>query len=158
MEKTPLLMQIIEQLEAELANAKQAAEQARLAAIDDQSVAETQYDTLAIEAGFLAHGQSQRVEQLSQSITLINELIKQNSLHQHVAIGSLVVLIDEQETLHYFFIAPVGGGINCQHQGKVITVITPQAPLGRLLMGKSRDDEVVLQTSTTKSYIIEEIY
>ena len=68
-EKQSLINTIIEQLEAELENALQSAETARLAAIDDQSVAETQYDTLGLEASYLAHGQSERAANL---ITQIN--------------------------------------------------------------------------------------
>jgi len=66
--KAEVISKILTYLQNELASLSTAAKNAHLAAIDDQSVAETQYDTLAIEASYLAEGQSRRVEALKKSI------------------------------------------------------------------------------------------
>ncbi len=55
-------------LKSKIAEAEEAAMNAHHAAIDDQSVAETQYDTLAIEAGYLAEGQSRRIQMLKEEL------------------------------------------------------------------------------------------
>ena len=159
MNKVPILMNIKTQLSAELENATHAAEQARLAATDDQSVAETQYDTLAIEASFLAHGQSQRAEQLIQAIAIIEKLMLQNECHRYIKAGSLVVLSNEQHKTQYFFIAPVGGGMTCVEGGNTIKVITPSSPLGEAMLGKEIDDDVQLKLGhKDMEYVIDELY
>lgn len=158
MNKVPIIRQILKNLDTELANAKEAAEQARLAATDEQSVAETQYDTLAIEAGFLAHGQSQRADELIIAIESIEKLAKQDIKTDSISLGNIVTLLDENDITHHFYMAPVAGGMTLKLEGLVVTVITPKAPLGQLLLSKHRDDEVVLTVAnTTKEYIVEAI-
>jgi hypothetical protein len=48
---------------------------------------------------------------------------------------------------------PVGGGLSLSAAGKTILVVTPQAPLGRALVGKSIGDECI----ANKTYEIQEI-
>ena len=66
--KQALVELIISDLQQALNQAISAANEAHAAAVDDQSVAETQYDTLAIEASYLAEGQSKRVQELQKAI------------------------------------------------------------------------------------------
>lgn len=86
MDKLQLISKIIKHLEKELKNAILAANNARDAAVNDESVAETQYDTIAIEAGYLAQGQSKRVDEFETAIKAFHILKTQ----KHV--------IDEFET------------------------------------------------------------
>lgn len=58
MDKQQLLVQISTRLQADLEVNMEAANEAREAAIHDESVPETQYDTIGLEASYLAHGQS----------------------------------------------------------------------------------------------------
>lgn len=62
MNKQMLLDDIQEKLKLTLQAATEAAMRAYNTATDDENVAENQYDTLALEASYLAHGQAQRVE------------------------------------------------------------------------------------------------
>ncbi len=61
---------IIQQLEQELATAIKASQQAHSGATHSENTADNKYDTLALEAAYLAHGQSVRIEELQQSINL----------------------------------------------------------------------------------------
>ena len=72
MDKEKIIQDILNYLRQELSIIQEAANNAHLAATDDQSVAETQYDTLAIEASYLAEGQSRRVDELKLSINGLN--------------------------------------------------------------------------------------
>ena len=143
MNKKQIICDILAHLERELLAIKNAANNAHLAATDDQSVAETQYDTLAIEASYLAEGQSRRVEEIKASITLFEHLSKQalDELSQ-VSIGALVKLEKDQSNNTWFFIGPASGGLRCEIEGQKITLITPQSPMGSALMNKEEGDEV----------------
>ncbi|GAA5138069.1 hypothetical protein GCM10025767_19860 [Thalassotalea piscium] len=63
-----MLEDLITYLKNELSALVNAANSARAASIDEQSVAETQYDTLAIEAGYLAEGQAKRAQLIALEI------------------------------------------------------------------------------------------
>jgi hypothetical protein len=58
MNKAILCAVIVDQLEVAVNSASAAADQARDTATDKQNVAENKYDTLGLEAAYLAHGRS----------------------------------------------------------------------------------------------------
>jgi len=128
-----------------------AADNAHKAATDDQSVAETQYDTLAIEQSYLAAGQSRRVDDIRYAIKTLASLQDQLSLNRpvdktKVMMGSLVQLAQDVAKQHWFFIAPAAGGYRCQlaQQAAInkVTLLTPQSPMGSALLHKALDDEI----------------
>ena len=91
-----------------------AANNAHQAATDDQSVAETQYDTLAIEQSYLAEGQSRRVDEIRYTIELINNFKYDLALETPGIIqGSLVQLEQDIAKQHYrdYPTISYGGGI-----------------------------------------------
>lgn len=141
MNKEKLIKQIIEHLEKELSNCEQAARNAHLAATDDQSVAETQYDTLAIESAYLAEGQSRRIVEYQKSIKAFQCLnITKNS--NVAGLGNLVQLSEDEVAQHWFFIAPAAAGFRTVIAEQKITVITPQSPMGKAMLGKQQFDDI----------------
>ncbi len=141
--KQKLVAEILNSLEQELKNTLQAANNAHLAATDDQSVAETQYDTLAIEAGYLAEGQTRRVQEIRQAIKHFEALpLVIFSKEQAIALGSFVQIEKDEPMQHWFFIGPAAGGFRTKINKQHFTVITPQSPMGLALINKVIDDEV----------------
>ena len=149
--KKQLVNIIVDALTQELQKAINAANEAHAAAVDDQSVAETQYDTLAIEAGYLAEGQSKRVSEFQQAIEAYQALelvaFDENST---VTIGALVQLAADSQSRHWFFIGPAAGGFRCNLAEQAITVITPQSPMGIALIGKQQDDDIDIMLGANK--------
>jgi len=142
-DKQTLVTLIINELKQELNQAINAANEAHAAAVDDQSVAETQYDTLAIEASYLAEGQSRRVQELQ---TAINDYQGLNFIdfneNKAIALTALVQLSKDSQNQHWFFIGPAAGGFRCILSDQHITVITPQSPMGLALLDKFQDDDI----------------
>jgi transcription elongation GreA/GreB family factor len=142
--------QITEQLQQELVLALVAANNAHKAATDDQSVAETQYDTLAIEQSYLAEGQSRRVDEIRYAIKRLQS-IPRAALQKkpQINIGSVVQLEKDIDKQQWFFLALAAGGYRCklalQSNTINIVVITPQSPIGAAMMGKVLDDEISIQ-------------
>ena len=142
-EKQRLINLIIEKLKQELANAVNSANQAHLAATDDQSVAETQYDTLGIEASYLAHGQSERAAMIQQQITSYESLVcKSFKEEDEIALTAIVGLDNNKQKL--YFIGPHAGGLQLKIDNKIVNVITPTSPLAEQLIGLSIYDEIRL--------------
>lgn len=159
--KLTLINNIIRYLKDELQTSLTAANNAHLAAIDDQSIAETQYDTLAIEAGYLAEGQSRRAESLKQAIKSFEQLAEITSQisepHAVIKLGSIVQLAQDQPMQQYFFIAPAAAGYRCEIEGKKFTVITPESPMGQSLINQGTTDEVSIKLGN-ETFIDEIVY
>ncbi|MFB0979887.1 MAG: hypothetical protein QMC62_03095 [Alteromonadaceae bacterium] len=151
MNKKQIICDILAHLEHELIAIKNAANNAHLAATDDQSVAETQYDTLAIEASYLAEGQSRRVDQIQQAKQAIEQLvIRDFEEEMPIALGALVQLKKNSKHKQLFFIAPAAGGFKGILNGQAYTVITPSSPMAKALIGKFIEDEIALMMGINK--------
>jgi transcription elongation GreA/GreB family factor len=156
--KVSVINCIINALEKKLQQAVTAANQAHAAAVDDQSVAETQYDTLAIEASYLAEGQSKRVNEYHHAIEAFNtlKLGLTRGNNQYIKIGTLVQLSIENKPSDWFFISPAAGGLKIEAAQKWVTVITPHSPIGKALVGRKQGDdiEVLLGLKKIDAYIL----
>ena len=155
-DKKELVTLIVKNLKQELSQAINAANEAHAAAVDDQSIAETQYDTLAIEASYLAEGQSRRVQKLQEALLNYQELtLVEFGESIPIALSALVQLYADSKKQHWFFIGPAAGGFRCQLNEQHITVITPKLPIGIALMREFEGDniDVTLGNSKLTDYI-----
>ena len=141
MNKSKLIEQLKLQINQLLQEAEFAAQQAHLAAIDDQSVAETQYDTLAIEAAYLAEGQSKRIELYKHELQQLEALPKLDIEYKQVSSGCIVMLERDDGLKQCFWLLPVAGGQVLDFEDKTITVITLEAPFAKAMIGLNLDDE-----------------
>ena len=140
-----MLDEIIRALKSALQSATEAADQARDTATDVENAAENKYDTLGLEAAYLAHGQSLRAANLTADITAFENLPRKEATPgSKVGVGSIVIIVDESGNEQNLFVGPGAGGLKLNHQEKEFLVITPSAPLGQALLGCSLDDELDL--------------
>lgn len=146
-------------LEAHYQVALNAAQQAYETATDNETKAENKYDTFSLEASYLAHGQSKRVEECLSHITLFQALaITLFDDQDEVNIGQLVLLETDQQSQQYYFISPVAGGLKIEFNQHDIVLITPNAPLGKALLNKMVGDVLQLDNLEQKSLSIKAIY
>lgn len=136
---------IVEALESQLLSAQEAANQAHDLATHEQSVAETQYDTVGLEASYLAQGQSQRVAELQLILQWYRNLVLPDGVVK-VQVNSLLRLesVHEDAEVLYLFIGSQGGGLETTVDGSKVLVISLDAPLTQQLMGLEVGDEVDL--------------
>ena len=150
---------ILEQLAGDLEIARRAAQTAYETATHEENIAENKYDTLGLEASYLAAGQARRVEEIRQALTLCQNL----SLRPHddqlgIQVGALMALEDEQGRQQWLFLAPDAAGLKVYLVGQLITVISPRSPLGKSLLGKFEGDEVeILAGGTRQQFTITEV-
>lgn len=157
MNKLELKQIILDLLEEKWRVAKSSVERAVESATDEETAPEHKYDTLALEAAYLAHGQSMRLQECEQEIQLIGELTLPSQTEK-VVLGSLVSVVDLDDITRYFFVVPCAGGLKVQWKGHEVLLVTFQSPLGIGLKGKSVGDEFEYQvSSTTFCYQIETI-
>ncbi len=144
MKKSDLRETILLKLRAELVRQTKAAELARDEAISEESQPENKWDTHSQEAAYLAEGQARLVMEIGQNIEMYETLaLPEITAGDPVALGAVVGLEGRKGTTWYF-IGPRAGGLELEIAGRKILVITPQSPLGRILIGKQVGAEVDL--------------
>ncbi|PMH41137.1 transcription elongation factor [Vibrio sp. 10N.286.49.B3] len=122
-------------------------------ATDDETIPDNKYDTLALEAAYLAHGQGQRVLDCEQDIRHFNDLVLRDfSNDEPIAMSALVELIDNNDVEHWFFMGPSSGGIAVEFMQNRVSILTFQSPLGQALRGKCVGDEVEIMIGTNQKY------
>jgi transcription elongation GreA/GreB family factor len=142
MDKWLLLEAIVGEITSALNNSLAAAEEARATATNKENTAENKYDTLGLEAAYLAHGQSERVLQLEADVAAYVALKGRLKDHTLVGVGTLIQLEHETGESRFLFIGPASGGLVVSVIGITVTVITPGSPLGKALLGAGIDDDV----------------
>lgn len=154
--KTYLINEIIKSLEVLHQDAFDAAMRAYDTATNEESEAENKYDTLGLEASYLAQGQSKRVTECEADLNIFkNFKITQSDSLISIGIGSVIYMLDEDDKALIIFLGPAAGGLNIKLDDSIITIITPSSPLGKILVGHSVDDEVELKLGhTNKHYTI----
>ena len=147
-DKAELLRALRTHIEDDLSSIIDSHRKTHAGAIHEESKAENDKDTRALESTYLARGLAQRASQLSEANTrLANLSVPSFADNPSVAIGALVELLDEDEdSYHWYFLAPTGGGLSFESCGQKIAILTPDAPLGQLLMGKESEESCELRT------------
>jgi transcription elongation GreA/GreB family factor len=149
--KQKLLEQLQERLQQKVDATLNAVNEAHALASHEQSKPENQYDTLALEAAYLAHGQSARIAELQKQMILLNHLeFIELSQESPIALGALICIEELGLESQWLWLLPVAGGEQLNLEDKHIRTITPEAPLAEKLIGQYLGDEVVLNLGHKK--------
>ncbi|MCK9800208.1 transcription elongation factor GreAB [Pseudomonas sp. MAFF 302030] len=159
MNKSAVHQLILEKLRDDLDIAQRAAQTAYETATHEENIAENKYDTLGLEASYLAAGQAKRVEEIRQALTLCQNLtLRPYDEQQGIQVGALLGLEDEHGHEQWLFLAPDGAGLKVYVVGQLITVITPRSPLGKNLLGKFEGDDVeIVVAGTRQQFAVTEV-
>lgn len=162
--KKELLLLLLNHLQQEIDATLSAVNEAHALASHEQSKPENQYDTLALEAAYLAHGQSERIAELQRQFMLLDhfEFSDCNDSSQ-IAVGALVRIEDvgcDDHKQQWLWLLPVAGGVLLKFENKnkdnhgdesiAIRTITPEAPLAKTIVGSYVGDEIVLNLGHKK--------
>ena len=149
MNKTEIVKKIIDQLTHDLELFLEAAKAAHKAATHEENQPDNKYDTLALEASYVAQGQANRAQEIRQSIEAYTFLHLATD-HQVIRLTSLVTIAADHGSCRTVFIGPREGGMKISDNRIEIMLITPASPLGRELIGKSIGDLVEIHAGTSK--------
>lgn len=156
MNKHAVLQLILEKLTVDLDIAQRAAQTAYETATHEENIAENKYDTLGLEASYLAAGQAKRVEEIKQSLALCQNLqnlqLRAYDDQRGIEVGALLGLEDENGRQQWLFLAPDAAGLKVDVVGQPVTVITPRSPLGNSLLGKFEGDEVEILVAGARQH------
>ncbi len=140
MNKPALLHAIIAELENELRRQQAANAQASAGATDGEARAETKWDTCGLEASYLARGHALQFKALAADVHALRAFSIPVFSGQPIDSGALVeVELDKAKVL--FFLLPCAGGTELHVEGRDVTVITPESPVGAALFQKKKGDK-----------------
>lgn len=140
--KSELIERIRAQLRASLERLRKAARDAHQAATDADSKAESKYDTRNLEASYLAAGQARQVQELAGALRMFETLsLPTFSNTDPIDAGALVEL-DMAAGSAWFLLVPAAGGLEIIEDGREITLLSPDSPLYRRLVGLSVGDDI----------------
>ncbi len=144
---------VLEKLSLDLDIAQRAAQTAYETATHEENIAENKYDTLGLEASYLAAGQAKRVEQIKQALLLCQNMpLRAYDDQRGIEVGALLGLEDENGRQQWLFLAPDAAGLKVDLVGQPVTVITPRSPLGKSLLGKFEGDEVEILVAGARQH------
>jgi transcription elongation GreA/GreB family factor len=148
MDKSLLQQRVLERLAEDLLQAEQAARAAHETATHEESVAENKYDTLGLEAAYLATGQARRADAIRQAMVNWRQFRpRPYDASKGIQLGALVCLVDAADQQQQLFLGPVGGSMRLVCGAQLVQVISSEAPLGRAMLGKCEGDEVAIQVA-----------
>ena len=138
-----VLAKLEEELRVQLKGQAAAAEGATHA----EARAETKWDTCGLEQSYLARGLARQCEALAIQVEELRAFKPTASSDKPIGFGALIEIeMDGDRDL--FFLLDCGGGTEAEVDGWKITVITPESPLGAVLLGKASGDRYTIGTGS----------
>lgn len=126
-----------------------AAKAAHEAAIHEENIPDNKYDTLSLEASYVAQGQANRAQEIKRALQAYRSLSLQPfDASAEIRLTALVTLEGDDGGLKTVFIGPQEGGLKLRLDGEEVLVITPGSPMGRELIGKSLGDSVEIGSAS----------
>ena len=148
MDKSLLQQEVLERLAEDLLQAGQAARAAHETATHEESVSENKYDTLGLEAAYLATGQARRAEAIRQAMANWRQFRpRPYDASKGIQLGALVCLADSVDNRQQLFLGPDGGSMKLVSGAQLVQIVSSDAPLSRAMLGKREGDEVSIQVA-----------
>ncbi len=130
-----ILKALLVKLEEELHRLLAANERASAGATNSETRAETKWDTCGLEASYLARGHASQFKTLAAEVHNLRGFVAPDYTGRAIGAGALVEVKMSGETM-LFFLLHCGGGIDLMIEGREVTVITPESPVGLALLDK----------------------
>ena len=137
MDKRKILKAVQEALAEELRRQLAAQQTAAAGATHVEAKAESKWDTCGLEQSYLARGHAKQFETLARQLEELRSFVPACFSGKPIGTGALVETEMEGETF-LFFLLHCGGGTELEVDGREITVITPESPVGAALNGKKQ--------------------
>lgn len=151
MNKFSLQQQVLKRLAEDLLQAEDAVRVAHETATHAENIAENKYDTLGLEAAYLATGQVRRAEAIRHAMAKWRQFRpRPYDASKGIQLGALVCLVDSDDKQQQLFLGPDGGSMQLGSGTQLVQVISMEAPLGRAMLGKCEGDDVSIQVAAIR--------
>jgi len=157
-DKSEILSLIIPQLRDDLLILEQAVALARDTATHADCLGSSKYETMGLEASYLAQGQGTRLLEVERALEYFENLTIDDPTDL-IGLSSLIALDDEEGNRQLLWLAAEAGGLKIQYGQLIVTVITPKSPLGQALIGKCSGESFEINLAgKNRAYEVAKIY
>jgi hypothetical protein len=139
MKKTTILSAVLAHLEEDLHRLQAANEDASAGATNSESRAETKWDTCGLEASYLARGHALQFKALAAHVHELRSFVAPSYKGLPIGVGALVEVEQNKEQM-LFFVLSCAGGIDVMVEGREVTIITPESPVGAAIVDKKQGE------------------
>lgn len=139
MGKTIILQALLAAMEENLRRHQAANKQSSADATDSEARAETKWDTSGLESSYLARGHAQHFQDLAAQVEELRAFTAPDFVSRPIGAGALVE-VDLGGEAMLFFLLHCGGGMELTVEGREVTVITSESPVGAALLDKQPGD------------------
>lgn len=148
---------LIRMIKADIEKQRQSFESARQASIDAPGRMQSRYDTMGIESAWVADGLARAIQEKVLNLKYL-ETFQWDESPVCVGIGSIVkILSSDSPDPEYFFILPVLSGYELCENGLTVTTLSPETPLGKVLIGKKAGEKIPVTFPIHRIITIEEL-
>jgi len=151
MNKTQVFDALLAQLKNELDAAVGASREAADYATNEESRAESKYDTQGLEASYLAAGQASQARALAEAVSKLDSMRSELTAPRESVLRGALVQCSLGRFKEWFYLSPVGGGETLDVDGTEVTVITAHSPIGESITGKAVGAEFKLPNGVAGS-------
>lgn len=135
---------LVEALRDELGLAIRASRDAGEYATDEESKAESKWDTQGLESSYLAAGQAAQAEAIAEAIQALEKLAGESpDPDAPIGVGSLFEC-DWGDATDWFLLVSARGGTTAKVGKGEFTAITSESPIGKAVVGKKPGDRIPL--------------
>jgi len=135
MRKNEIIVAILEKLREAFENRRRVSRNIRDSGNDAESKSEGKYDTRSTEENYLADGLARQALAAAEAAAAIEKMqVRPFAPGDPIDTGALVELRFPGAS-EWFLMASAGGGIEVLCDGKMVTVLAHDSPLGSQLMG-----------------------
>lgn len=132
--KRTILDAIIKEVEVELERQLHANSQSNAGAAYSMVSGASQRDTTGYEASFLARGYAQQAQELAKQLEELKTIEPEDFTGQEIDVGAIAE-VELEGDIDCYMLLNCAGGTEVTVEEKTVTVVTPESPLGKQLMG-----------------------
>ena len=156
-DKNKIIERLIAKIKADIEKQKKSYKAAKHASIDSPGRMQSRYDTMGVESAWVADGLAKALDEKKSYVARL-ETFPFNESSDRICLGSIVgISSNESPALEYFFILPVASGYELQENDLKITTLTPETPLGKILIGKEVGEEIEIHFPEIRTIIIKKL-
>lgn len=141
MQKSDIIDAVLQELRREFEQRRLIAKNTRAGGNDAESKAEDKYDTRSTEENYLADGLAKQAAAAGEAAAAIEKMpLREFGPEYPADLGALVQVDFGDDDREWFLLVPAGGGMEVEAEGMPVTLLNPESPLGRVLMGSRAGD------------------
>lgn len=146
MKKQELIQKFIAELEAELTMLEAQIKANKEEATHEESKPENEYDTRALEMGYLVKAQSKRILDAKETLAAFKHTPARDFSRDDSIAATALVELEMHGKSQWFLYMPSGGGVSVDFDGYKVQVMTPSSPLGGALLGLKEGDIATVES------------